>query len=157
MFSKKNLFALFLAGVAGGALSSFLRGVPAHALDWENSVTAQEFQLVDTAGNVGARLVHSLEGSPALFMFDKKGNCRTQMGVHAGGLPFLSLQDDKQAFRGLFRLDGPNQAPLWIFKENDSAPRLIVGLDMSGIEHNGFVSHFERGGNQADLTGSFRR
>lgn len=158
MNQHRDLSLVILVGLVTGIAAGSLSLSRAHAFDRTGeTITAHEFRLVDANGKTGADLGYSPDGPPGLFLFDTKGRNRAQLSVPPGGNAALALYDDHWWCKGLFRLDGANQSPLLILKDNDTHLRAILGLDLSGPNHNSFLAYFDDSNAQHDVIGKFHR
>jgi hypothetical protein len=155
MKSKMILYGCLslLGGVIGGGLSQSLTS-KAHA-EWGQVVTAREFRLVDGNGRLVGQWTLSMEGTPALWLFDANGKARLNMALYGDGNPCLVLNDgDGATAKGVFRLAGEGKAPVLVLK-NSGRDRIILGMDLPSGDNPGMV-YFEKNGNRKDVFGNFK-
>ena len=94
---KWALAVLAISGLAGGVLSNWLlpKGAIAYAQEANTAqvVIAQEFRLVDEAGEPRAWLFLSDDGQPSLMVYEKTGKQRGGIGLLEDGQPGMRLYD----------------------------------------------------------------
>ncbi len=123
-----------VSGLVGGALSDLLfRGLPARAAQTTTApkvIEAQEFRLVDEAGNNRAALAFNVVGNPALFMYDAEGELRLQLLVSEDEGAGVALYDgtgqEHVQLIGLGIEDGQPALCLWDAAQKQ---RATIGLD----------------------------
>lgn len=73
-----------------------------------------------------------------LWVYGPDGKHRIQMGTYPSGgeagQPLIGLSDNAGRLRLLFRLSGPTDSPVIVFKDQYGSDRLILGLDSNNGE-----------------------
>ncbi len=154
MHKHAQLAAIALVfGLVGGTLGRLVLPA-AQAADPKQSktLTAEEFRLVDPSGKTTAQLVNSKDGGPCLFLFDKQGHARLEVGIYPDGLPFVILQDDKNNATGLFRGVGEKNSPVLVLKA-DGRDRMIMGLQFEKPEQEPFIEAYNSKGEKHEVYG----
>ncbi|TAL38776.1 MAG: hypothetical protein EPN97_03475 [Alphaproteobacteria bacterium] len=95
-------------------------------------------------------------------IYGADGKLRLQFGTYAGevrenekGLPSFTLYDNDGKLKMVLRLDGPNQGPLIIMKDNTGTNRMIMGLDIWDKAEEPFLVTWDKDGKQHDIVGNF--
>ncbi len=96
------------------------------------TLSSNNFVLKGANGKVTAQLTTSGEGTPALFMYDDNNVVRISIGLYAGGIPSVVLNDDTGKASAIMRLVNNNGNPVLVLKEN--------GQDKLIIDKNGVLS-----------------
>lgn len=103
-----------------------------------------------------------MNGQPLQDLYGADGKLRLQFGTYGGsvsaaekGLPNFTMYDNSGKLRLLFRLAGPNQAPVLILKDKSGRDRLILGLDLWDAKEPAFLVVFDENGRKHDIVGSF--
>lgn len=101
-----------------------------------------------------------MNGQPLQDLYGADGKLRLQFGTYGGnshetGLPSFTMYDNSGRLRMLFRLDGPNEAPLLIMKDKKGRDRLILGLDLWNEKEGAFLVLFDENGKKQDIIGNF--
>lgn len=144
MMMSKTCLAGLLSGFIGGVIGAYMLGyaqqgviAPASAAAVvQDSVSAQRIRLLDASGRARAELAMSADGGPGLFFYDTHGANRLVLGLYSvteSEYPFVVLNDTHQAAAGIFRLFGPQQAPVVVLK-NKGQDRSIFGLHPASTE-----------------------
>ena len=98
------------------------------------------------------------QGSPGQNFYAADGKIRLQLGTYTApgerGLPLITMNDNKGDIRMLFRLAGPNEAPVLIMKDKNHNDRLIMGLSLSGTEEP-FLATYDSSGTKTNVFGSY--
>jgi hypothetical protein len=118
-------------------------------------ITATEIRLLDGAGRVRAELALAGDGDPALFFFDREGRNRMNLGLYSpseGELPFIVLNDTNLRAAGIFRLFGPKQTPVVVFK-HEGQDRSIYGLNPTSTDP--FIVNMAPGGSKTHVFGNW--
>ena len=100
--------------------------------------------------------------SQVLRMYNQDGQERLQLGTYDGsqkrsekGLPFIGFSDNDRQLRLLFRLAGPNQSPVLVFKDTNHRDRMVIGLAMADGDEEPFIAFFDESGDKHLLMGEF--
>jgi hypothetical protein len=96
------------------------------------TVSSDNFVLKGANGKVTAQLTTSGEGTPALFFYDENNVVRISIGLYAGGIPSVVLNDNTGKAGAIMRLVNNNGNPVLVLKEN--------GQDTLIIDKNGLPS-----------------
>ncbi len=99
----------------------------ARAAEVSPVVTSSDFRLQGPDGKVTAELTTSLEGTPSLFMYDKKGRVRLNVALYPDGAPGIILNDESGRASALLRMATSQGQPVLIFKENGE-DKIVIGL-----------------------------
>lgn len=113
-------------------------------------VEAQEFRLVDAAGNIrGLFDLRRPDGEPCLYFFDAAGKQRLLLGLLEDGYPCLFLRDaagqeritvassvDGTSMVGFWDVAGESRASFGV--QHDGSPTLVL-LDATGKARIGLV------------------
>ncbi len=153
-----------IAGIAGGFLGGLLgAAVFGHLADAgaspsasrQQTIDARAIRLVDAGGKMRAELAMSPDGGPALFFFDGAGRNRLVLGLYSPSereAPFIVLNDPGQRAAGIFRLFGPNEAPVVVLK-NAGRDRSIYGLNPQTLEP--FLVNYAADGRKDGVFGKY--
>jgi len=98
------------------------------------TVSSDNFVLKGANGKVTAQLTTSGEGTPALFFYDENNVVRISIGLYAGGIPSVVLNDDTGKAGALMRLVNNNGNPILVLKENGQDTLII---DKNGVPSKG--------------------
>jgi hypothetical protein len=94
-----------------------------------------------------------------VYLYGSDDNPRVQMGTYTAsgekGLPFIGLSDNKGKLRMLFRLYGPNEVPVLIFKDNHHRDRMVIGLNLNDSDQEPFIVTFDKSGDKHLLMGKY--
>jgi hypothetical protein len=154
-----HLVVLALFGFGGGIFSDqFLR--PALAA-MEHRRMSGMLDFFDEDGKERMDMgVYNGQAQQNIYGAD--GKLRVQFGTYAGevrenekGLPSFTLYDNDGKLKMVFRLDGPNQGPLIIMKDNSGTNRMIMGLDIWDKAEEPFLVTWDKDGKQRDIIGNF--
>jgi hypothetical protein len=162
MMDKKffiSICVLALAGFAGGVFSDqFLKPAAEAARAAAASPTSFFF---DSSGErrIDLGLFHD---QTVQDFYGKDGKLRLQLATYDGsvragekGLPCFTLYDNEGKLKMVLRLDGPNQGPLIIMKDNSGTNRMIMGLDIWDKDEEPFLVTWDKDGKQHDIIGKF--
>jgi len=67
----------------------------------------------------------------------------------------MGLSDNKGELRMLFRLFGPNEVPVLIFKDSQHRDRMVLGLDLYDNDEEPFIATFDKSGKKQLLVGKY--
>ena len=98
------------------------------------TLSSDNFVLKGANGKVTAQLTTSGEGTPALFMYDDNNVVRISIGLYAGGIPSVVLNDDTGKAGAIMRLVNNNGNPVLVLKESGQ-DKLII--DKNGVPSKG--------------------
>jgi hypothetical protein len=94
-----------------------------------------------------------------VYVYGPDSNPRMAMGTYAAsgekGLPFMGLSDNKGDLRLLFRLFGPNEVPVLIFKDSHHRDRMVIGLGLNDSGEEPFIATFDKSGKKHLLMGKY--
>lgn len=121
--SSLNIFKIFFTSFA---LAFAVNISTAQA----ETVTAEDFQLVDSSGRVTAQLTTGGEGVPGLFIYDNNHVPRVTIGLYVDQSPTIVINDDKGRATGILRMRNNNGDPVIVLKENGQ-DKIII--DKNGI------------------------
>jgi hypothetical protein len=154
-----QLVVLALFGFGGGVFSDqYLR--PAAAA-MEHRKMSGMLDFFDANGTERMDMgVYNGQAQQNIYGAD--GKLRLQFGTYAGevrenekGLPSFTLYDNDGKLKMVLRLDGPNQGPLIIMKDNSGTNRMMMGLDIWDKAEEPFVVTWDKDGKQHDIIGNF--
>ncbi len=159
-FKRAGAFVLMLAAsFAGGAVSNFWIAPKVAAAQAGEVMNANRLYFTAPDGRSGGQ-VYFADGSGAIISLnDAEGAQKIQIGTYNGageqGLPFVALSDNNGGVRLLFRLAGPNQSPVLIFKDRQSNDRIVMGLGLNDSGDEPFLASFDKNGKKQMLVGSY--
>lgn len=114
----------------------------------------QKLVLTNSQGATTLTLENSTENSPALFFFSPTKRSLLQAGVHGNGTPFILVSDYSIRTFGLGRLDGEQNSPLLIFRQDDVV-RMLFGLSMTDPHTPAFLTYWSSSGERTDVLGQY--
>ncbi len=141
-----HIALILLAGFIGGVSGSFLfHPAPlwaAASQEKQVSVINKPTILYNADGKRIGYLGQGDDGQGTMFLFDKDGEVRIQMGTYTvfreRGQSMFALHDRKERLRLLFRLSGSYDSPTIIFKDMYGRDKIKIGL-----KGRGEVPYFE--------------
>ncbi len=143
---NKQLFYAFAMGILGAASFKIIEHMTlstAMATSPNQVLTATTINLVDSKGKIRMQIGFAKEAeSPAIWLFDKKGVARLNLGLYEDETAFVGLQDKSGQMVQLLRSFGANEAPLHIYK-NKGADKMIMGLN-PGASLSPFVMYYDK-------------
>lgn len=153
-----HLVILALFGFGGGVFSDqYLRPAAAASEDRRISGMLGFFDENRERMDMGV-----YKGQVQQNIYGADGKLRLQFGTYTGdirenekGLPSFTLYDNDGKLKMVFRLDGPNQGPLIIMKDNSGTNRMIMGLDIWDKAEEPFLVIWDKDGKQHDIVGKF--
>jgi hypothetical protein len=160
---KKVFFSVLLlavTGFLGGVCSDqFLKPMMEEARAQASNTGLSYF--FDKQGR--KRIDLGVEGvSTIQDFYGVDGKLRLQLATYDGsvrmnekGLPCFTLYDNSGKLKMVLRLDGPNQGPLLILKDNTGTNRMIMGLDIWDKAEEPFIVTWDKNGKQHDIVGKF--
>ena len=154
-----SVFILAVAGFLGGVFSDQFLRPSFEVIGAHRSSGLSSF--VD--GNGQERMdIGVARGQAIQDIYGADGNLRLQFGTYDGsvradekGLPSFTLYDNRGRLKMVLRLDGPNQGPLIIMKDNSGTNRMIMGLDIWDKAEEPFLVTWDKDGKQHDIIGNF--
>ncbi len=153
------VMALTLSGFLGGIFSDQV--LRPHAVQAAEDASNRMRNIYDGDGH--RRIDLGMDHNQTLQdFFGPDGRLRIQLATYDGsvredekGLPCVTLYDNSGKLKLLFRLDGPNQDPLIIMKDNTGTNRMIMGLDIWDKAEEPFIVTWDKSGQQHDVVGHF--
>lgn len=124
----RELMLTLSGGVMGAIIAFSFSRIIEPVLADSGIVTARAVNLVDDTGKLRAQLAISKEGSPGLWIMDKQGVGRVNLGVYPDDTGFIVLNDAKGLAIQILRSFGPQESPLHIFKAQ-GRDLMIQGLN----------------------------
>ncbi|MEY4631025.1 MAG: hypothetical protein RIQ81_1145 [Pseudomonadota bacterium] len=117
---------------------------------------ATELRIVDSSGRLRIQAALNRDGAPGIWIHPSTEDGRggtVQLGLHEDGLPFILVAGAGIRDFALGRVDGKNQTPIMVFRQDDEV-RMLLGLDMTDPGRNPFFVHYGEGHKQ-EIFGSY--
>ena len=133
-FGLVLLIATAAAVVGGAGFTLLFSGDPVFAQKTPSTatiVTAEQFRLVDQAGETRASLSVEGDGTPRLDLHDQNGHRRVGLYLLPNGAPRLGLFDETGMHRALLALL-PNGEPGLIFFDRSGTPHTSLAISPDG-------------------------
>ena len=115
-------------------------------------IAAQQVDIVDASNRRIITLGQSAEGSPGIWLFDRNGRARLNLGLYDDGNAAIVLNDDQERAVEIFRTVGPENNPVLVLK-SEGKDRLVMGL--TGATHDPFFVIYDANGAKKTLFGSY--
>jgi len=144
--------ASFLGMFLGYGGFQWLTGSPpAYAQNSNRTISSMFFRLVDAQGRKRGVIGASTEGSPGIWLFDKNGVARLNMGLYPDQNSYIVLNDKFGRAVQIFRTIGGSNAPVLVMKAN-GRDRIVMGLNWKkNLEP--FLRYYEHDGTPHSLFG----
>jgi hypothetical protein len=116
-------------------------------------VSARSIELVDAKGKRQALMATSAEGAPGIWLFDKNGKARLNMGLYSDNNAVIVLNDENEQAVEIFRTVGPQNAPVLVMKSH-GRDRIVMGLNWTG-EREPFLVLYDASGTKQTIFGHY--
>jgi hypothetical protein len=141
-------------GFAGGMLGALLVAAsPAGAQ--LSALLGDHLSLRDAHGRRYIDAAKSAGGGHAIFFLDGQDRSRMEVGLYDDGLPMVVLESQQHTAKAILRLAGSNHSGVLVFKDKQNRDRMILGLDMNGLDEQPFLVTFDAQGRKKVVFGAY--
>lgn len=136
-----------LGAVMGCGIAFYIQnGIPSANAAITNArsvISTQSLELVDKTGHRVLLLTTTAAGSPGIWLFDRAGKSRLNLGLYEDGNPFMVLNDTSEQAVQVLRSVGENNSPVLVLK-SQGQDRVIMGLNFDATQ-NPFLVYDQKG------------
>ena len=86
---------------------------------YAETMTSENFQLVNNAGQVTAQLTAGGDGTPGLFIYDNNRVPRITIGLYKDQVPTITINDAKGKATGILRMMDNGGNPVLVLKDHE--------------------------------------
>lgn len=115
-------------------------------------ISAESFELTDRNGKKIGLISNSPAGTPGIWLFDRNGKVRLNIGLYEDDNATIVLNDSNEEAVQIFRTVGEKNAPVLVMKHNGQ-DRIVLGLNFATLDP--FFVFYDSDGKKNTLFGNY--